>query len=74
MISMARTLGAPLSVADGRAAQRVNSGYPLFGAAGDIRHNMHQMGVTFDYHVVPQTYASRLAILPHVIAAQVNQQ
>ena len=72
MISMARTSEVPPGVPVGSAAQCVNCGYPLSNAAGDIRHNIYHMGVTFDYHLVCQTYAARLANPPHVIAAQIN--
>ena len=51
MISIARTLGAPLTVPAGNVARSTSTALaPVAELAGDLAGEVHHMGVTLEHH------------------------
>ena len=74
MISMARTLGAPVRVPAGKQArERVDGGEAFAQRAFHGADQMHHVGIAFDEHEIADLYGAELADAANVIAAKVDE-
>ena len=74
MISMARTLGAPLTVPAGKLALQHGDGIqPGFELAFDVGDDVHDVGVALDGHALGHAHAPDLRHAADVVAAEIHQ-
>ena len=74
MISIARTLGAPLTVPAGKSrAQHVDRGQSRLQLALDVGHDVHHVRIALDHHLLGHAHAAGLRDAADVVAAEVDQ-
>ena len=73
MISIARILGAPLTVPAGKQARTASSGDIRGATAGDARDQVHHMRILLDLHELRDAHAAGLRYTPDIVAPEVYQ-